>query len=74
MRLGGEAPYSDTADLERVLYEAQERFMQRLARQADGIGAIIDYLWRCGNEATNIDLLERLETAGSEHVSRELRR
>lgn len=74
MRLGGEAPYSETAGLERILYEAQTRAMRRLARQADGVGAIIDYLWRCGNEAANIGLLERLDSAGSEPVTAELRR
>jgi hypothetical protein len=57
-----------------VLYEAQARVMRRLARQTDGIGAILDYLWRCGNEAANIGLLERLETAGIEHAGAELRR
>lgn len=74
MRLGGLAPYSETADPERVLYEAQRRVMRRLARQAEGIGPIIDYLWRCGNEAANIGLLERLESMGSEHAETELRR
>jgi hypothetical protein len=74
MRLGGEAPFDETADPERVLYEAQGRVMRRLARQADGVGAILEYLWRCGNEATNIALLERLETVGSEHIGAELRR
>ena len=74
MRLGGLAPYSETDDLERVLYEAQRRVMRRLARCADGIGPIIDYLWRCGNEAANIGLLERLESIGSEHAEAELRR
>ncbi len=73
MRLGGQAPYGESADPERVLYEAQGRFMQRLARQAGGIGTILDYLWRCGNEAANIGLLERLETAGSEQIGGELR-
>lgn len=74
MRLGGEAPYSGTADPERVLYEARGRVMHRLARETDGIGAILDYLWRCGNEAANIGLLERLETAGIEDVGVEMRR
>jgi hypothetical protein len=74
MRLGGEASYLETTDLERVLYEARGRVMHRLARETDGIGAILDYLWRCGNEAANIGLLERLETAGIEDVGVELRR
>lgn len=74
MRLGGQAPYSESADLEQVLYEAQRRVMRRLAREADGIGVILDYLWRCNNEATNLGLLERLKTAGSEAVGAELRR
>lgn len=73
MRLGGEAPYSETADPERMLYEARKRVMRRQARETDGIGAILDYLWRCGNEAANIGLLERLETAGIEQAGREVR-
>jgi ATP synthase (C/AC39) subunit len=74
MRLGGKAAFGETADLERVLYQARARVMHRLARQAGGVGTIIEYLWRCGNEAANIGLLERMETAGSEHVAAELRR
>lgn len=74
MRLGGLAPYRETDDLERVLYEAQRRVMRRLARQEGGVGLILDYLWRCGNEAANIGLLERLEFMGSEHAEAELRR
>lgn len=72
MRLGGEAVYSESDDPERVLYQAEQRVMQRLARETGGIGVILDYLWRCGNEAVNIGLLERLESAGSEHVLEEL--
>lgn len=74
MRLGGEASYRESADLERVLYEAQGRIMRRMARDADGIGAILHYLWRCGNEASNIGLLEKLDSAGIEHAGAELRR
>jgi len=74
MYLGGLAPYRETDDLERVLYEAQRRVIRRLARGADGVGVILDYLWRCGNEAANIGLLERLESMGSEHAEAELRR
>jgi len=74
MRLGGEAPYSADADLEAVLYEAQGRVLRRLARAEEGFGAILYYLWRCGNEAANIALLQRLEIAGNVTVDRELRR
>lgn len=74
MRLGGEAPYSETADPERVLFESQSRVMGRLSRHGDGVGVIIDYLWRCSNEAANIGLLECMETAGSDQVAMELRR
>ena len=73
MRLGGEALYSETVDPERVLFESQTRVMRRLARHGD-VGAIIDYLWRCGNEAANIGLLESLKAAGSDYVATELRR
>ena len=73
MRLGGEAPYDADADLEAVLYAAQGRVLRRLARAEEGVGAILHYLWRCGLEAANIALLQRLETAGSIAVNRELR-
>lgn len=74
MRLGGLAPYRETDEMERVLYEAQRRVMRCLAREPDGVGVILDYLWRCGNEAANIGLLERLESMGSEYAEAELRR
>lgn len=74
LHLGGTAPYSESDDPEKVLYEAQGRVMRRLARAADGIGAILDYLWRCHNEAISIALLARLETAGSAAINGELRR
>lgn len=74
MRLGGQGPYSADADLEAVLFAAQGRVLRRLARADDGIGAILYYLWGCSNEATNIALLQRLETIGSAAVDRELRR
>jgi hypothetical protein len=74
MRLGGQAPLSADAELEAVLYAAQGRVLRRLARDEEGIGAILYYLWCCGNEATNIALLQRLETVGSAAVDRELRR
>jgi hypothetical protein len=73
MRLGGEAPYSEETDPERVLHEARSRVMRRQARKTDGVGAMLDYLWHCGNEAANIGLLERLETAGIERAGREIR-
>lgn len=74
MRLGGEASYSRAGDLERVLFEAQGRVMRRLSREPAGLGAILDYLWHCGNEAANIGLLERLSEVGSENIDVELRR
>jgi hypothetical protein len=74
MRLGGQAPYDASADLEAVLYAAQGRVLRRLARGEEGIGAILHYLCCCSNEAVNIALLQRLETAGSAAVERELRR
>lgn len=73
MQLGGEAPYDLTAPLEQVLHASWKRVMSRLARETDGIGAIIDYLWRCGNEAANIALLEQLETAGAALAGMEMR-
>ena len=74
MRLGGQAPYSADADPEAVLFAAQGRVLRRLARAEDGTGAILHYLWCCNNEAANIALLQRLETAGSAAVDKELRR
>lgn len=74
MRLGGEAEYGQETELERVLFEARKRVMRRLAREADGTGVILDYLWQCGNEAANIGLLEHLETAGFERIAEDMRR
>lgn len=74
VRLGGQAPLSADADLEAVLFASQGRVLRRLARGEEGIGAILYYLWGCGNEASNIALLQSLETAGSAAVDRELRR
>lgn len=74
LRLGGQASLSADADLEAVLHAAQGRTLHRMARAEEGIGAILYYLWCCDNEATNIALLQRLETVGSSAVDRELRR
>ncbi len=74
MRLGGAAPYSESDELEAVLHASRSRVMRRLARGEDGVGTVLDYLCRCGNEAANIGLLERLESMGSEHAEAELRR
>ncbi|MDD2582454.1 MAG: V-type ATPase subunit [Desulfuromonadaceae bacterium] len=74
MRLGCLTPYNETVEMEQVLYEAQRRVMRRLAREPDGVGVVLDYLWRCGNEAANIGLLERLESMGGEYAEAELRR
>jgi len=43
-----------------------------MAREPDGVGEIIAYLWRCRNEARAIGLLSRLATAGADAFDREI--
>lgn len=74
MRLGGEAPYDELEEPERVLFASRSRVMARLAREPEELGIILAYLWRCGNEAANLGLLAAQALAGSERVVQELRR
>lgn len=73
-RLGGQGSAAASDDPEQLLCAAQTRVLRRLGRDDAGVGVILDYLWRCRNEAANLGLLARLETAGSAAIARELRR
>lgn len=70
--LGGGGREGDPDELERTIATARQIVLTRLAREADGIGAIIGYLWRCSSEAAAIGLLARQKIAGSELVAREI--
>lgn len=73
-RLGGLSGAGADAGPEHLLHTARRRLTGRLARTGDGVGLILDYLWRCGDEAADIGLLEKLEAIGPERVAGELTR
>jgi hypothetical protein len=68
---GGDQP-GDPDEIEQTVLAAQGRFLRDLAREPTGVGAVIDYLWRCGREARNLGLLSRLATAGNSQIEAEL--
>ena len=70
--LGGPGQSGDPHELERTVQLARYRAVRRMAREPSGVGAIIDYLWRCRNEARAIGLVARLATAGMAGVDEEL--
>jgi hypothetical protein len=59
-------------EVERAVLCAQGKALRSMAREPEGIGAILDYLWRCGMEARNLSLLARMAQAGSDEVGREI--
>lgn len=71
-RLGGPGQVGDPANLERTVLHAQYRGVIALAREPDGVGEIIAYLWRCRNEARAIGLIARLATVGPDAFDREV--
>jgi len=73
-RLGGINRSGDPDNLERTVLQAEYRAVSSLAREPDGVGEILWYLWRCRNEARIIGLLSRLATAGTEAVEAEVMR
>ncbi|CAH2032128.1 hypothetical protein [Trichlorobacter ammonificans] len=73
-RLGGMDGAGQEVDPEQLLRIARRRLTARLVRTGDGVGLILDYLWRCSDEAAMIGLLEKLEAIGPEQVAAELRR
>lgn len=72
-RIGGRhVTRVEPAEVEQAVLEAQGRSLQRMAREADGIGAILHYLWRCGIETRNLALLSCQSLAGIDEVSAEM--
>ena len=47
----------DATKLEHGLYRAITRSLKRTGRDPSGIGAILDYLWRCSVEAMNLSTI-----------------
>jgi vacuolar-type H+-ATPase subunit C/Vma6 len=47
----------DPASVETALYKGMTRFLRRAGREPFGAGPILDYLWRCSNEARNLSIL-----------------
>ena len=71
-RLAGGEGGGEGGAVERWVREAQGRALHRMVRQPDVVAAVIDYLWRCGNEGRNLGLLARLPVAGSAAVGTEI--
>lgn len=71
-RLGGGAEEAGGLGVEGALLRSQYRAIRGMGRDPEGVGAIIDYLWRCRNEARVIGLLSRLATAGPEALAGEV--
>ena len=71
-RLGGIGRSGDPDNLERTVLQAEYRAVSSLAREPDGVGEILWYLWRCRNEARIIGLLSRLATVGTAAVEAEI--
>jgi hypothetical protein len=70
--LGGPGGSGDPGALERTVFQAQFRAVRGMAREPSGVGTIIDYLWRCRNEARAIGLISRLANGGMGSVDEEL--
>ena len=48
---------SETANIETSLYRMVTRLLRKAGREPLGVGLILDYLWRCSLEATNLSIL-----------------
>lgn len=70
--LGGHGRVPETGELDVTLLNAQGGILRSMAREQDGVGLMLDYLWRCGIEARNLALLSRLAVAGIDGVSGEV--
>ncbi|HAK59321.1 MAG TPA: hypothetical protein DCO77_02915 [Nitrospiraceae bacterium] len=47
----------DAAKIEQALYRGITVFLKKAGRDTSGIGAILDYLWRCSVEAMNLSTI-----------------
>ncbi|MBF0559321.1 MAG: V-type ATPase subunit [Nitrospirae bacterium] len=54
-KLGGIEP--ELANMETSLYKMVTRLLKKAGRDPLSVGLILDYLWRCSIEATNISIL-----------------
>lgn len=70
--LAGPGRVGGGEEVEQTVLQAQYRLVRTMAREPSGVGAIVDYLWRCRNEARSIGLLSRLAMAGAEAVDGEI--
>jgi hypothetical protein len=73
-RLGRDCSKSTPGAVQNEVLGGQGKTLRRIGRDPDGIGTILDYLWRCGMETRNLGLLGRLATAGIDSVAPELLR
>jgi len=60
---GVEPSSLEPSQVETALYRGTTRTLRRRGIEPSGIGAVLDYLWRCSVEATNRSLLAAMKEA-----------
>ena len=70
--LGGRWGKEIPGEVELAVLHSQYLAVRGMAREPSGVGAIVDYLWRCRNEARTIGLFSRLATVGPAAVEAEI--
>ncbi|HEY6874297.1 MAG TPA: V-type ATPase subunit [Geobacteraceae bacterium] len=63
-RRSGVEPPLTPSGVEKALVDGLSRLLRRMARGGDGVGLVLDYLWRCYTEARNLGVL--LQAGGME--------
>jgi len=48
---------TDPTAIENSLYRGMTRFLRKKGREISGVGVILDYLWRCSVEVTNLGII-----------------
>jgi ATP synthase (C/AC39) subunit len=56
-RRSGMEPPLTASGVEKTLVDGLSRLLRRRARGGDGVGLVLDYLWRCYTEARNLGVL-----------------
>lgn len=56
-RIAGTEADSTAANVESLLLATISRMARKAGREAEGVGLVIDYLWRCSMQARNLSLL-----------------
>ena len=71
-RVGGDVTGNRPEAVLKAVTSGEGKILRRMGRDPEGIGTILDYLWRCGLEAHNVGLLSCLPVAGIDSVASEI--